>query len=241
MSFLAATGDNGSLSYPAASPNVIAVGATSLVLNGSNQRVSEVAWNNSIGVTGSGTSQYESKPSYQTVNSATSSVLASLSNRGAPDVSWDGDPNTGYYVYLTGTNGSGANGSGFFSGIGGTSIASPQWTGLIALADQTRVTDGLNTLTTTQVLTALYALLGTSNYSKAFYDVTSGSVTNADTNTTYSAGPGYDEVSGLGSPDAAFLVPYLASVPEPSSLLLVSFRITALLARRHRRTACMPL
>ncbi len=228
VTFLAATGDSGTLGYPAASSYVMAVGGTSLTLNGSNQRTSETVWNDTSGSTGAGPSAYEAKPAYQTGLTATTTagVTSTPATRIAPDVSWNADPQTGYNYVVSGTLDPGGTEEG------GTSIAAPQWAGLIALADQTRIADGLDTLTTTQALQAMYNLLNSSLYSKEFYDVTSGS------SNGYSAETGYDAASGLGSPEANNLVLYLAGVPEPTSLVLLTVAVLPGLGRRRRRLTC---
>jgi subtilase family serine protease len=225
VSFLAATGDAGTVLYPAASSYVVAVGGTTLTLDANNQRTSETVWNTSSGSrTGAGPTRYEPKPAYQ------AGLLPQYATRIAPDVSWDADPSTGYNYVEDGTLDPGNTEQG------GTSIAAPQWAGLIALADQTRVANGLGTLTTIQTLDALYALVGTSAYNEAFYDVTSGS------SNGYSAGTGYDAASGLGSPNADYLVPYLATVdaPEPTSILLVALGLAPFLGRHRRPRAAAP-
>ena len=85
-------------------------------------------------------------------------------------------------------------------GDAGTSAASPIWAGLIAIADQGRALEGGAPLTGyTQTLPALYSLP-----SADFHDIVYGS-------NGYSAGPGYDLVTGLGTPVANLLVPALAS------------------------------
>ena len=85
----------------------------------------------------------------------------------------------------------------------GTSLSSPCWAGLIAIANQGRVADGGTTLNSgsnpTQALQALYSLPAGD-----FHDITSGY-------NGFSAGPGYDEVTGLGSPIANLLIPGLVS------------------------------
>ncbi len=108
VTFVAASGDSGVFSgpeWPAVSPNVLSVGGTSLDLqNASGTYGSETAWGNSTG----GLSQLESTPSYQNgIPSAdTQSISFSWfggysvsSNRSAPDVSYNADPNTGFAVY----------------------------------------------------------------------------------------------------------------------------------------------
>ncbi len=198
VTFVAATGDSGSPGgYPADSPNVVAVGGTSLTLNWFNTYASETAWSGS----GGGTSQYETEPAYQ-------EGVQSTGMRTIPDVSFDADPNTGVAVYDSYNNGSTTP----WSQIGGTSLAAPCWAGLIAVADQGRVAEGGTTLDgTSQTLPALYALPAAD-----FHDITSGS------NGGFSAGAGYDEVTGLGSPVANFLVPDLAGYDLPSQLVVTS-------------------
>ncbi len=101
----------------------------------------------------------------------------------------------------------GANG---WIDVGGTSLACPLWAGMIAITDQGRVLAGEGTLNgATQTLPMLYSLP-----SSDFNDVTTGS------NGTYSAGIGYDLVTGLGTPKANLLVPALAgySSQQPPSI-----------------------
>ena len=94
------------------------------------------------------------------------------------------------------------NGDGDWYGVGGTSLGDPTWAGLIAIADQGRVAAGQTTLSgAAQTLPALYNL--EANSPADFHDITSGG------NGTFNAGPGYDEVTGLGSPVANLLVPGL--------------------------------
>jgi hypothetical protein len=189
VTFLAASGDNGSLfvEYPATSPNVVAVGGTTLNLNGNNTWASETGWTGS----GGGPSAFETEPSYQV-------GVQNTGSRTTPDVSMDAAPNTGVAIYDSYNYGS----STPWAKVGGTSLATPCWAGLIAIANQGRIANGLSVLNAsspTQTQTFLYNLS-----SSDFHDITSGS------NGIYSAGPGYDEVTGLGSPIAGTLVPDLA-------------------------------
>ena len=185
VTFVASTGDNGSPGgFAAASRNVVAVGGTSLSLNGSSYG-SETGWSGS----GGGVSQFESRPTYQ--NSVITVVGVS---RGTPDVSFNADPNTGVWV-------EDSYAGGWFQ-VGGTSFAAPAWGALIAIADQGRAAAGLGTLDgATQTLPTLYSVAR-----RDFHDVTSGS------NGAYSASAGYDLVTGLGSPVANLLIPDLAGV-----------------------------
>jgi autotransporter-associated beta strand protein len=181
VTFCAATGDSGAPGgYPAYSPNVVAVGGTTLNLNGSTY-LGETGWSEG----GGGTSLYESEPSFQT-------GVQSSGQRQIPDVSSDADPSTGVAVYDSYE-------SGGWLGVGGTSVSSPCWAGLIGVADQLRASVGEGSLDgATQTLPILYGLPGAD-----FHDITSG-------NNGFSAGPGYDLVTGLGSPAANLLVPRLA-------------------------------
>ncbi len=198
VSYVAATGDQGGPGlYPATSPDVLAVGGTALSINLNGSYKSETAWNDSNG----GFSQVESKPAYQDV------VLSpGETQRLAPDVAFDASTATAVATYDSYDNPTNAP----WSGEGGTSLGSPVWAGLIALADQGRVAAGsslLDTDSSTQALSAIYSLP-----QQDFHDVTSGS------NKSYSAEPGFDQVTGLGTPVANLLVPDLVNYGGPIAL-----------------------
>jgi hypothetical protein len=188
VTFLASSGDSGAgTSWPAVSSHVVAVGGTVLNLNGDNTWKSETGWSGS----GGGISSYVSKPSYQ------SSVTQSSTKRTIPDVSYDASPSTGVYVYD----------SPYWYGVGGTSAGAPQWAGLVAIADQGRTLAGKGTLDSySQTLPAIYKLPASD-----FHDITTGS------NGKYSAGPGYDLVTGRGSPKAQVVVAGLVSSSGPAA------------------------
>jgi subtilase family serine protease len=195
--FVAASGDSGAWSgptFPSVSPNVLAVGGTSLTLGSGNTYGSETGWSDSTG----GFSGLDSRfryglpiPSYQ-VSTLTSAGL-NYGLRTTPDVSFNADPSTGVTVYDS-VPGNGASG---WLDVGGTSAAAPAWAGLVAIADQGLAASGKGTLSTTQLLTDLYSLPSTD-----FNDITTGF-------NGYSTGPGYDLVTGLGTPKANLLVPGL--------------------------------
>ncbi|MFO1021076.1 MAG: fibronectin type III domain-containing protein [Planctomycetales bacterium] len=128
-----------------------------------------------------------------TVWSGGGGVSQEFSGRKIPDVSYNAG--VGMAVYDTFGNDHG------WVGVGGTSAGAPQWAGLIAIANQGRVAAGLGTLNgATQTLKALYAAP-----SADFHDITQGS-------TQYqAAGVGYDLATGLGTPVANKLIPYLAA------------------------------
>ena len=181
----------------------MAVGGTSLTLSGGGYG-SETGWSGS----GGGISGSESQPSYQQglmIHNGGSTVNAG-GKRANPDVAFDADPGTGVAIYDSYNGGS----SPWYQ-YGGTSVATPCWAGLIALADQMRVAAAQPTLNgPTQTLPRLYALPAAD-----FHDITSGTSTGSP---NYTAAAGYDLVTGLGTPVANLLVPALAGVSIPITL-----------------------
>ena len=119
VTFLASTGDYGvsDPEYPAFSPNVVAVGGTSLTLNADNSYNSETGWgyySNSLGMSigsGGGISLYESEPTYQ-------QGVQSTGSRTTPDVSLVADPATGAWISDTYN----LDPSNPFEVVGGTSL-----------------------------------------------------------------------------------------------------------------------
>jgi len=114
--FFASSGDTGAgASWPAASPQVIGVGGTTVTLSGSGSFVRETAWSGS----GGGVSAYEKQPSYQSAYS----ISKSGGMRAIPDVAYNADPKTGFpIVHL-----------GVWRTVGGTSAGAPQWAAIAAL------------------------------------------------------------------------------------------------------------
>jgi len=147
ITFVAASGDSGTLyglDWPSASPDVLAVGGTSLSTNNVGQYLSETTWYGS----GGGYSQYEAEPGYQM-------SVQVRGKRTTPDVAFDADPNTGVAVYQT----SRYPGQGGWEVVGGTSLGTPAWAAIIAIVDQGRALEGKGSLDgTTQTLPSLYAL-----------------------------------------------------------------------------------
>jgi kumamolisin len=192
-----AAGDNGSsdggtgnnVDFPASSPHVLACGGTTLQATGA-AITSEVVWNETSineGATGGGVSTVFPQPSWQTSASAPIPPPATP-GRGVPDVAGDADPSTGYTIRVDGQT----------IVIGGTSAVAPLWAGLVAVANQQL---GLKYGSTVGLLNpALYA----AKAAASFNDITQGN------NGTFSAGPGWDACTGLGSPIAARLIPLLA-------------------------------
>jgi hypothetical protein len=192
VTFVAAAGDSGSGStgYPAFSPDVLAVGGTQITTSDSNGGYgSEAVWNDRYGATGGAVSSVTPKPDYQ------SNVTISSTARVVPDVAFDAAPSTGVYVYD-----SSQSPTSHLYQVGGTSLSSPCWAGILAITNQARALIGLGTLSgRSETLPRLYQLPSTD-----FNDITAGD------NYGYSAGPGYDACTGLGTPIAPLLIPDLA-------------------------------
>ena len=181
ITFFASSGDSGAgVIWPSSSPNVVAVGGTTLNLGSGS--VVETGWSGS----GGGVSAYEPEPAYQTNFGLTSSM------RAVPDVSYDADPSTGVAVY----DSLGYSGQYGWFQVGGTSAGAPQWAAIQALG----LTASNNNF---------YQDAKSSTYASYFRDITSGS------NGPYSAGPGYDYVTGLGSPLTTNYTPSTTPPPPP--------------------------
>jgi kumamolisin len=190
-----AAGDNGSsdnvtdgqqhVDFPSSAPHALACGGTSLRASGA-EISSETVWNTTgHGTTGGGVSRQFALPSYQSAAQVPANVDTGKPGRGVPDVCADADPETGYKIRADGSD----------QTVGGTSAVAPLWAGLIALLNQSAGAP----LGFAQP--RLYPLLGTA----AFRDITSGD------NGSYSAGPGWDACTGLGSPDGSALAQQLSS------------------------------
>jgi kumamolisin len=191
ITVLVAAGDDGAsdgvtggaltVDFPASSPYVVACGGTSLQLSGETIE-SEQVWNDlseNEGATGGGVSQIFALPTYQD-NANVPAAPNGFAGRGVPDVAGDADPETGYNVVVDGQQ----------TVIGGTSAVAPLWAGLFALINQSL---GKN-------VGYVNSLLYSAQEEATFHDITTGN------NGGYSAGPGWDPCTGLGSPDGAALL-----------------------------------
>jgi subtilase family serine protease len=211
ITLLASSGDDGAAqptcdntsffkaaSTPASDPNVTGVGGTRLIADGlTGAYSSESVWNEPDFQAGGGGgfSVEYGTPSYQR--------SLHLPSRGVPDISYNAAI-IGGVLAVWSSSGQGAD---LVFRIGGTSAGSPQWAGLIALADQLRHgrVGGINT--------TLYALSHSSRlYNALLHDVTTGDNTFHGPVTVdgFSAVKGWDAASGLGTPKADALVPTLA-------------------------------
>jgi subtilase family serine protease len=185
---------------PASDPLALAVGGTSLRANReTGAYIGETAWNTppSAGgprAGGSGFSRVFPRPLYQT------GIAAIGTTRGVPDVAADADARTGMAIAIH------DNHDDALIGGGGTSVAAPLWAAIIALANQ-HAGHNLGFINP-----ALYQIGHSTHYHQAFHDVTTGTNTvrsSTQTITGYSATPGWDPLTGWGSPNAQTLVPLL--------------------------------
>lgn len=195
VSFVTSAGDSGGFvtSYQAMSPNVLSVGGTTLPADasGNPDRALEYGWADG----GGGVSVSENEPAYQ-------QGVQTTGLRTGPDLAYDADPDTGVPVYDTLEANALSPGEPWFR-VGGTSIGAPQTSSLVAIANQLRVAAHEGTLDgPNQLLPAIYQIAATDP--NAFHDITKGS-------NGYSAGPGYDFVTGVGTPNAQYLVPDLVA------------------------------
>ena len=186
QSVFAAAGDRGAedcqpstalaVDDPASQPHVTGVGGTSLTAIGPPPV--ETVWNDGTGEAGGGGFSVQwPRPSYQP---------GPATYRAVPDVSADADPSHGITIYWEATWGS----------IGGTSAGAPLWAALTALGDQ-GCTKAIG-----EVNPKLYPL-----GSAAFHDITTGNNDTTGTHPTeYAAGPGFDEASGWGTPNAPSII-----------------------------------
>jgi subtilase family serine protease len=196
------------VNWPASDPLVTSVGGTYLCTdpvtgtgvdntdpptNCQGQADREIGWIDS----GGGFSHIFATPGYQNTLPAGSTPIGAM--RGVPDVAFQASSRTGPLVYDTG-----ASAGGWFI-VGGTSCSAPQWAGLVAIADQI-AGHGLG-----QINPTLYQLASGPNYGAYFYDVNTGNNQADPSVPGYPATTGWDPVTGLGTPNAATLVPALAA------------------------------
>ncbi|MGH8987680.1 MAG: S53 family peptidase [Acidimicrobiales bacterium] len=194
-----AAGDNGStdgasdglqhVDFPASAPHALGCGGTHLEVS-SGQVVTETVWNDGPGqgATGGGVSDVFSLPSYQQGAAVPPSANPGARvGRGVPDVSGDADPDSGYTIRVDGET----------IPIGGTSAVAPLWAGLIALLNE-----GLG-----RPVGFLQPFLYSATGHLALRDIVQG------TNGAYSAHPGWDACTGLGSPNGAALLAALKATP----------------------------
>ena len=194
------------VSLPAASPLVLAAGGTTLTANPlTGAYISETSWHGKppasqdLTASGGGFSHLYARPGYQ------EGVPGIAMARGVPDVAGDAGQQSGAPVVFAG----GSSGT-----AAGTNASASLWAGLLALAGQAAHHPlGF-------VNPAIYRIARSPGYHKAFHDITTG--TNKLTmpypggTAGYHARPGWDPVTGWGTPDAQVLIPLLARTASHS-------------------------
>ncbi len=218
VTVVGASGDNGAVSetyggspvkevsLPASDPLVLAAGGTKLTANPSTgSYVSETTWNGAVGsasvtpgASGGGFSHLYSRPAYQ------DGAHGIAKMRGVPDVAGDASDQGGLPIVMASGNQSSVNTAP------STGAAAALWAGLMALADQQAGRSlGL-------VNPAIYRIARAYRYHQAFHDITTGNnLTLGPVNDVYHAGPGWDPVTGWGSPNAQVLIPLLSARRSP--------------------------
>jgi len=189
VSVTVAAGDSGAtdgsatgaleVDFPASAPGAIGCGGTTLTIVDSALG-SETTWNELArgeGATGGGVSESFPLPSFQS-GAHVPAAPNGFVGRGVPDVAGDADPVSGYSVYVDGRP----------LVLGGTSAVAPLWAALIARWNQ---------LLGTPLGFVTPELYGAAT---AFHDITTGG------NGGYSAGPGWDPCTGLGTPNGTALL-----------------------------------
>jgi subtilase family serine protease len=203
VTVLGSSGDDGAISshegppvqvnMPASDPLVLGVGGTILDASPGGAYLGEMAWNDNTEASGGGYSSLFPRPAYQ------DGLARARATRGVPDVAANADPAGAMAIEY---------GDGEVRAATGTSSSAPLWAGVIALADQEagRPLGFVNP--------AIYAIARGPAYHQAFHDVVTGDnsvLWPTGVFTGYNAGPGWDPVTGWGSPDAQYLVPLLAN------------------------------
>jgi kumamolisin len=160
------------------------VGGTSLQLSSDGTIALETAWQ----LSGGGLVAKFQRPSLQQA-----ATLPADAYRWAPDVSFVADPSTGVRVLYRGR----------WHQIGGTSLGAPGWAAAWALiragAQQAGITIGA-------APSLIYKIGNSPAYAQAFHEITQGS------NGLYDAGPGWNAVTGWGTPDVASLATAIQAV-----------------------------
>ncbi|WP_158628821.1 protease pro-enzyme activation domain-containing protein [Dyella choica] len=188
-----------SVSEPASSPNVVAVGGTTLSTNGNTTWAGETVWNEGLAAvdpnnndnnqrlwaTGGGVSLFENAPAWQTT-----ALGSSVTKRQLPDVAFDAASGSGALIVINGQ----AN-----QQVGGTSLASPLFVGLWARIESANNNSlGLPT----QNMYSYFPKDGS-----PLHDVTSGN--NGYNGYGYNAAAGYDNTTGWGSLDISLFNAYV--------------------------------
>lgn len=169
---LASSGDDPGTEFPSVLPNVIAVGGTTIVRDGSGNYTGQSTWTKA----GSGKSRYIGRPSFQT---GVSTVVGTA--RGVPDISLEANPSSGVWAYSTSLK---------WFRVGGTSVAAPLAAALLDVAESTLA----KLPNSAGELAILYQ---NRTNADAFIDITAGSCGSGG---GIKAKVGFDLCTGIGAP-----------------------------------------
>ena len=212
VTFVVSSGDSHPVEYPSSSPNVLAVGGTALhlVTSGFGTNYNGEGWydTSKSNAGGGGASAYESEPSYQL-------GVQSSGKRETPDVAMNADGTSDVLVLDTNSPYDG------YYGVYGTSEAAPMMAATLAIVDQ-GLTLAKGTPTTLGNAQAYVYKLPLNNTTTAAYHepstgpykyitVSGSGRTKTTTTTTYTATPGYNTLTGLGSPIPTAFIPDMIS------------------------------
>jgi subtilase family serine protease len=210
--FVASSGDDGTVQWPSTSTNVISVGGTTLLLKPDGS-IDQTTWDG----TGCGPSKFFKIPGYQKLYTDLTSKY-----RNTVDLSSVGNVVTGVQIFYEST----------IQVCGGTSIAAPQISGMMAIANGIRLNNDLELLTsdyhslTLGVQNILYSNYS-SNGKELFYDVTKGTAGSND----YPATKDWDIPTGLGTPYGEAVVTFLSNQPnQPNNFsrkTVATFRLSS--------------
>ena len=209
-----AAGDDGSddqvgdghahVDFPSSSPYALCVGGTTLHVR--NGKRDEKAWKDGDGLradgggsTGGGVSVHFPRPAWQTVSVASVNPGA-IDGRVVPDVAADASANTGYFTVVDGKPGI----------SGGTSASAPLWAALVARINA-KLPDGKRVGYLTPLLYKPAPAGGGTVGSQGCNDITAGDNITAHVG-GYKAGPGYDAVTGWGTPIGTQLLTLLGKM-----------------------------
>ncbi|MEI6676229.1 MAG: protease pro-enzyme activation domain-containing protein, partial [Verrucomicrobiota bacterium] len=232
QSFFNATGDSdaftGSIPFPADSPSITQVGATTLTTTGAGGAyVSEKVWNwgkqtdgSYVGSSGGISTDFPIPSWQQSISMSTNQ--GSTTQRNVPDVALTGDNVYVTYHSIDPKTGVATAATGAF---GGTSCAAPLWAAFTALVNQQAAANGRPAVGFLNP--ALYALGNGTSYTSTFHDTTYWNNFSGTSLSKFSAVAGYDLCTGWGTPNGTALINALAGAPESLQVSALAWAVGA--------------